>query len=384
MSKRGLGVLLVLAFAVAIASIVQDFRFDLTAAQQQSAASTIERTVGSIDLAIANLRAAQAGYVAAGQGPDFWMKRGSELASEIEIRISSLQAPSTSDEARAHYDAALAALTALATIDKKARTAIANGERLQASDLIFMDSSESTQRLTAELQAAGDVELAASAAQLASTRRLRLAATGAGLLVILGLAAFLAQRGRAAAPVASPEPVVDLSAWKPAEALKFDDAWPAQAVNLKDAAEVCVDLARVLDGRDVQPLLERAAAVLDAKGLVLWVVDQSGLVLLPSLASGYPDRVLRKLGSLDTAADNPTSLAFRSMQAQMIHSPTVGSTGAIAVPLITASGCIGVLAAEVKKSTPSDDTLSVARMFAAQLATFVVPTSSATSQVAQA
>jgi hypothetical protein len=118
--------------------------------------------------------------------------------------------------------------------------------------------------------------------------------------------------------------------------------------------------------------------------LILWVLEADGVLLKPSLAYGYSDKVLQRLGSLETSADNPTSLAFRSMQAQTIPSPAVGSTGAIAVPLITPGGCIGVLAAEVKKSTPSDDTLSVARMFAAQLATFIGPGASADAHAAQA
>jgi GAF domain len=396
MSKRGLGVLLVLSFAVAVASIVQDVRFDLRSTQQQSSADSIERTIGSIDLSTANLRAAQAGYVAVGQGPDFWMKRAAELLSEIEIGISGLQTSTVSAEARTHYDAALAALTALGAKDKKARSAIAGGERLQASDLVFMESIEPAARLDAELEAARDAEAANDAAQLAGLRRSRLATNAAALALVLGVGAIILQRVRvpAAVPVPVPKPALTPIAAAPiapsapvrppVQELTFRDMWPAHTVNLREAAEVCVDLARVLDGRDVQPLLERAAKVLDAKGLILWVLESDGVLLRPSLAYGYSDKVLQRLGSLEIAADNPTSLAFRSMQAQTIPSPAVGSTGAIAVPVITPGGCIGVLAAEVKKSTPSDDTLSVARMFAAQLATFIGPAASADAQAAQA
>lgn len=383
MRKWGLGVLLVLSFAVTVGAIVQDFRFDLSTTQQHAAAAAIERSAGSLDLAIANLRAAQAGYVAAGQGPDFWMKRAADVSSEIEIRLMSLQAASTSDAARTHYETALTALASLSSLDKKARDAVANGEGLKASDLIFMDSSEPAQRLSAELQAARDAELAVSSTALAQVRKYRLALNGGVLVLLFGVAALFFQRIRVVLPVPVAEPVTT-PAPSPADELVFRDTWPTHAINLKDAAEVCVDLARVLDGRDVQPLLARAASVLDAKGLILWVLDGSGGVLRPSAAYGYSDSVLRRLGSLETSADNPTSLAFRSMQTQAIPSPSVGSTGAIAAPLITASGCVGVLAAEVKKAAPGEDTLAVARMFAAQLSTFVVPASSAPQQVAQA
>src|SRR6185437_15521153 len=57
---------------------------------------------------------------------------------------------------------------------------------------------------------------------------------------------------------------------------------PVPEVNLADAASLCTDLARVLDTRDVPALFERAAQVLDAKGLVLWVADTSGVRLEPS------------------------------------------------------------------------------------------------------
>ena len=64
-------------------------------------------------------------------------------------------------------------------------------------------------------------------------------------------------------------------------------------VSLSAAAELCGDLARILDGRDVQALLERTAILLDAKGLMIWLVDTGGAILRPSMCHGYPDKVLR-------------------------------------------------------------------------------------------
>ena len=146
---------------------------------------------------------------------------------------------------------------------------------------------------------------------------------------------------------------------------------PAARIDVGDAAQVCVDLARVLDSEDIPPLLKRAATVLGAKGLVLWVADTSGAVLRASLAHGYPDRVLHRLGPLAVDADNVTSLAFRSMQAQTLTGTAHGATNAIAVPLISATGCTGVLAAEVAEDGARPETVAVARIFAAQLATLV-------------
>jgi hypothetical protein len=158
----------------------------------------------------------------------------------------------------------------------------------------------------------------------------------------------------------------------------------ARRVDLSDAAQVCVDLARVLDGQDVPPLLERAARVLDAKGLVLWVADPDGATLRASLAHGYSDTVLQRLGPLRVNAENMTSTAFRSLLPQTLQQRARGSSDALAVPLIAPTGCVGVLAAELTSTEADAETLSVARMFAAQLATLVAPPAAAQPAAAQA
>jgi hypothetical protein len=383
MSKRGLGLVLVLTFAVAIgaAALLQDFRFDRSLAHEDESAEQINRRLEAMLLAVANLRGAQAGYLAAGQGLDFWMKRSGELAADVEKSLSGVQVATASPEARAHYDAAMSILGGINSLDQKAREDIASGERLLASDVIFMDLTGSTQRLTGEIEAAREFERTSSQARIAAFRtwRFQLDAAAIGFLTLILLGLGL-RRPRQAVRI---EPVVETPLEVSAPAPVMADPPPVAAaaaeprINLADAAQVCVDLARVLDGRDVPPLLERAAHVLDAKGLVLWVADPAGAMLRPSLAHGYPDKVLKRLRPLQVDSDNVTSLAFRSMQAQTLSSRANGLTDAIAVPLITPTGCIGVLAAEVSQPMAGDDQLAVARMFAAQLATLITPDTSA-------
>jgi hypothetical protein len=146
-------------------------------------------------------------------------------------------------------------------------------------------------------------------------------------------------------------------------------------VNLTAAAELCVDLGRVMDGRDVATLFERIGPVLGAKGIVLWMADAGGSLLRPSLTLGYSDRVIERLGSLKADSDNVTSLAFRSMRSQAVNGAAPAAPGAIAVPIVTASGCVGVLSAEVSRTRPDHETLAVARMIAAQFAAIVSPAS---------
>jgi hypothetical protein len=54
------------------------------------------------------------------------------------------------------------------------------------------------------------------------------------------------------------------------------------------------------------------------------------------------------------------------------------------VPLITATGCVGVLAAEVKHSRPHPDFVPLARIVAAQFSTLVAPIDGTQHSSAQA
>ena len=173
MSKRGLGLVLILTFAVAggAAALLQDFRFDQSLAREHLSAEQVSRRLASTQVTIANLRGAQAGYLAVGQGPDFWMKRASELAADVEKNLSEAQATTVSAEARAHYDAAISVLGGINSLDQKARDDIASGERLLASDVVFMDLTDSTQRLNDEIAMAREIEQASSDTAVAALRR---------------------------------------------------------------------------------------------------------------------------------------------------------------------------------------------------------------------
>ena len=113
--------------------------------------------------------------------------------------------------------------------------------------------------------------------------------------------------------------------------------------------------------------------MLEAKGVVLWVADEGGNWLTPSVTHGYPDKVVSKLGPLQIDSDNVTSLAFRSLKPQVMTSLTPGASSAIAAPLVTSAGCVGVLAAELRQNKPGPDVMPVASIIAAQLAALVVP-----------
>ena len=95
------------------------------------------------------------------------------------------------------------------------------------------------------------------------------------------------------------------------------------------------------------------------------------------MAHGYSDRMLTRLGQLPVSADNATSLACRTLQPQLVPATTPESAGALAVPLIGTTGCVGVLAAEVNGPRATGHQISVARLIAAQLSAVIRPDAAA-------
>jgi hypothetical protein len=144
---------------------------------------------------------------------------------------------------------------------------------------------------------------------------------------------------------------------------------PAAAINLPAAADVCASLARISDTGALAEVLERAAAVLDAQGIIVWM--GAGEELFPALAYGYDDRFVSRLGPIPRNAENATADAWRSGRMRTVAADGV-SHGAVATPLTGMSGCVGVFAAEVRHGRENDlATQAVAVMIAAQLASIV-------------
>src|SRR5262249_25700625 len=56
---------------------------------------------------------------------------------------------------------------------------------------------------------------------------------------------------------------------------------PAPTIDLEKIASLCCDLAKVADTHALNALLGRAATVLDAPGIVLWIADPDGRELSP-------------------------------------------------------------------------------------------------------
>jgi hypothetical protein len=141
--------------------------------------------------------------------------------------------------------------------------------------------------------------------------------------------------------------------------------------DLLGVARLCTELGRVEYTHEVQPLLEEAARILDAIGLIVWIWDPIAAELRPALVYGYSDKVLAQLPTVRRDADNVTAAAFRSAQTCAINGSDQTS-GALVVPLLTPAGCGGVLAIELQHGIEQTGAVrAVATIFAALLAQLI-------------
>ena len=394
--KRNIG-LLVLTLIIAAVALVLDIRFDSQGTDARTRVLVVERDHAALTSTLAQLRAAQAAYLAIGQGPDFWMSKATDLTNEISASLTTMREQAVSPEATQKYRSAEVALGELKKVDARAREYLGSENRLLASDLVFMDALQANEKIGAELSAARSMQTAAAESEVIEVSRRRLAVNAAALAG-LALLVFLVRPPAAPASTAAAEPKssTSSSSMSPSTLQMLRDlpppvkappppaappiapplpvAQPApRPANLSAAAELCVDLARVADAKELPTLVQRAAGVLEAKGIVLWVADASGTSLRPSLTHGYSEKVVTRMGPLQIDSENVTALAFRSMQAHVVSGTSPADAGAVAVPLMTPSGCVGVLAAETRPNRSGQEVLPLARILAAQFAAIVAP-----------
>lgn len=347
----------------------------------------ISRAVSS---GIADLRAAQQAYVAVGQGEAFWFDRVSAIQRDTEEQLALLKGTATAPEATNALDEAAAALQDFARMDQRARDYTRHRQLTLASDMVFADGIELTRRAGDAIGRAVSAEQVARDATSGAVRKTQaLALGGTAALCIAGLLLLLPGRRQAepgrpisVAPV-STSILTDLDDFRPAVRTvppapappPLPPPAPVPTVDIAGVATLCNELARISDTRALPALLERAATVLDASGIILWIADPDGRELAPILVHGYPAHLANRLGTLARDAENLTASAYRTSLLQTVKADSI-SIGAIAVPLVASGGCVGVMAAEVRNGGEQQEgLLAAATIIAAQLATLVGPPS---------
>ncbi|HEX6212435.1 MAG TPA: hypothetical protein VF136_16770 [Methylomirabilota bacterium] len=411
MTNRALRAALVIAAlgALGVGSYTV-FRAELARRAAASARTGFDDRARTLAADIARLQASQQAYVAHGQGAEHWMTRAGEQLASIQRNLELLASTASSHAARAAVQSARGSIDELRQIDARARQYVSSEQLLMASDVIFTDGLAAGAAGLEHLAQARTHEVQTLDRQAAALHERQLYAT-AGAAAVLVLALLLlapvpqadvdvltamraltstpAQAG-AAARLATPEPVARdefsevvvparpaprLPDTAPADAAPpapTAEAPPAPpAVDLTAAAGVCADLARVLDAGDLPDLLARAAAVLQAPGLIVWVSDREGRELYPLLTHGYPANVVLRLGTIPTSADNATAAAWRVGALQVVPGADQ-QPGALVAPVVTGDGCVGTFSAEVSAGREQQpEVQALATIFAAQLATFV-------------
>ena len=116
-------------------------------------------------------------------------------------------------------------------------------------------------------------------------------------------------------------------------------------------------------------ILGRAADLLDASGLMVWMGTTSGGDLRPVLAHGYSSQMLARIPPVARSADNAAAAAYRSGTLQIVLSRPGVSIGAVVAPILSADGCIGALSAEIRGGGETSELVqALAAIFASHLA----------------
>lgn len=372
--------------------------------QQQSLDAVREQVLHAID----DSRTAQQAYLAKGQGLDFWEAKFAEATAALTQGLATLRTQANGQPAAVEaLDAADRALKVYEGVDRKIRGFVVNNTDLMAADAVYEDGLKTSGVIRSSVEQAL-AALVGPARTGYDERRLQYiiagAAAGAGILVsllllptgrkdepevelhapagslhlserplrvdppVIATPAADSMRPPVAAPVAVPAPAPVPA---PVETRRSGVVTALPDDSLDAAAKVCTDLARVKDADELRDALGRAARLLDASGVIVWVTDGGGKSLKPLLTYGYPEEALRRIPTLPKDQDNATAAAWRDAVTQVVDA-TDSAPGAIAVPLLVPQGCVGVLAAEIRHGRESATTTrALAQIVAAQLAVLI-------------
>ena len=363
----------------------------------------------TLTLTLADLRAAQQAYVAVGQDRLYWTAKVNSHLDTVRSSLANLRRLATSPTSIEALDSADGAVADLGRIDGRAREHVDLEQPLMASDLIFTDGLELAARATTNVELARATERTTRNETIRATRSSQATmvatATGVSVLAVLLLVPMKREGGPApfesidaeetdaietselgllsehrkvldeldlnaadlspAAEAASPSTAATNTAPTPAA------AGPEPVPDLRLAADLCTDLCKMTDTSELPELLARAAALMNARGIIIWVRDSTGHALRPAIGHGYPRPVRARLSSIPEDSDNATAAAYRTGRMQVVERDDTTS-GALATPLLAADSCVGVLSAELRAGWESSEAVhATAAIMAAQLATLV-------------
>jgi hypothetical protein len=354
------------------------FKTEQQVESRRAAARRFEERVRAVDRALSDLRMGQHAYVAAGQSAEAWMPKVASLSSEAASGVDDLRTAAVTADARSSLLEAATTIVQLGQVDRRVVDYLKSGQDVMAADVVYAEAGQTIAVAANQVDAARALEQQGVDVAERESRRRQLYALGSAgavsmiTLLLLGVAP-------------ANQPRVDLKGKKVEvpvpTALEDDelsykvrtDAPRHSAPIMKAASEICTELSRVNDQRDLEQLLGRAAQLMDASGVIIWIGNSSG-DLHPVLVHGYPPQAVAKMPAVPRNASNAAAAAYRTGALQIVLSRPGTSSGALVAPLLTPDGSIGALSAEIKgRGETSDTTQALVVLFAAQLASVLAP-----------
>jgi hypothetical protein len=349
--------------------------------QQTAALRAFDQQARDASAALVDARVGQQAYVAAGQGVEFWFgKTAASLQAATDGLTALRQAAGAG--AQTAIEQAAATVTEFSVIDKRARDYLKSSQQLMASDVIFTEGSDAAATALRQIETARLAEHQAADVDMAAIRKQQAldAGAAAGFVILVMLLLIPVPRARIAHTAADTSLSIRPTAVKEVVSPPAPAPAPppvpapltlshARGSVFKAATDVVTDFGRVRNLGELTHVLGRAAEVMDASGLMVWIGSATGDDLRPALAHGYSKEMLARMPPVPRSADNAAAAAYRLGTLQMVASRPGGASGAVVAPILSADGCIGALSAEIRSGGETSESVhALASIFAAQLA----------------
>jgi hypothetical protein len=376
-------------------------RFEQQTSQLAASLRAFDQHAREASDALTEARVAQHGYVAAGQGEDFWMSKVSASTEAFTAALSVLQQSATA-AGRTSIDEAAASATEFSSVDKRVREYLKSDQQLMAADVIFTEGSDAAATAGRQIETARLAGRQAFDRQAANIRRQEATTIGAaaaitGLIVMLLIpvrrsamepgAMVEASSAMSIAPamVVAPAPAPVPKPVPPPAPVPAPVPAPSRSTEtglFRKTADLATDFGRVRDLDELTRILARAADLVDASGLMVWMADTPGTIR-PVMAHGYSTQMIARMPPIARSADNAAAKAVRSGTLQIVLSRPGGISGAVVAPIMSPDGCIGALSAEIRGGAETSESVqALAAIFAAHLAS-VLATTSTGSEIAE-
>ncbi len=414
-------ILVVLALAAQAAAGFVLVRAERQKAATRDAFDNLVRDTGRAQGLVGELRSAEAGLVATNRDPADEVPKLAGLVQNVGDTLHKIDRTSLSAESSQDLAAATEAVAAFTKLSDHVRDLLASEQPLTASSVVFGEAAQHLGTASAALAGAATTEGQAverEVTRLSLNEGFALGGAAAWTLVVLlillpravvevapdsaedgvttnlslslggpppsgpdgadspGFDLDLAWRNRQVATASSPEPPHE-SEQQIEEDVRRESGLRLNLdaqVDLAEAARLCTDLARVKEAGELAGLLARAAELLDASGIVLWIVGPDGSTLRPAASHGYSDHALARMRALSGRSENAVSVAFRTGRLEVVRGGRDRS-GAIVAPVVAPGGCVGAMAAEIRHGAEASPSVqAVATIVAAQLASLVAET----------